>query len=79
MSNVEHRFRVLGVSLLGATPIGVRLGSVLAGALASAVLVRISGTLGGDRAALRAAAIIACMPSIEASDRKWCVMSGEVR
>lgn len=52
----------LGTALIGATPLGVRLGSVLAGALASLVLVRISGTIGGDRARLRAAAIIACMP-----------------
>ncbi|HMA03039.1 MAG: ArnT family glycosyltransferase [Gemmatimonas sp.] len=51
-----------GTLVLGATPIGVRLCTLLAGALASAVLVRISGTLGGDRAMLRAAAIIACMP-----------------
>lgn len=51
-----------GTFVLGATPIGVRLGSVLAGALASAVLVRTSGAFGGDRARLRAAAIIACMP-----------------
>jgi len=52
----------LGTLVLGATPLGVRLGSVLAGALASLVLVRMSGALGGDRARLRAAAIIACMP-----------------
>ena len=51
-----------GTLVLGATPLGVRIGSVLAGALASAVLVRLSGTLGGARAMLRAAAIIACMP-----------------
>jgi 4-amino-4-deoxy-L-arabinose transferase-like glycosyltransferase len=51
-----------GTLLLGATPLGVRIGSVLAGALASAVLVRLSGTLGGARAMLRAAAIITCMP-----------------
>ena len=51
-----------GTIVLGATPIGVRLCSVFAGALASAVLVRISGSFGGDRARLRAAAIIACMP-----------------
>lgn len=51
-----------GTIVLGATPIGVRLCSVLAGALASAVLVRISGAIGGDRARLRAAAIIAYMP-----------------
>jgi hypothetical protein len=52
----------IGTMLLGATSIGVRLGSVLAGALASAVLVRVADALGGDRAMLRAAVIIACMP-----------------
>jgi 4-amino-4-deoxy-L-arabinose transferase-like glycosyltransferase len=51
-----------GTLVLGATPLGVRAASVLGGALASAVLVRVSGALGGDRARLRAAAIIACMP-----------------
>jgi 4-amino-4-deoxy-L-arabinose transferase-like glycosyltransferase len=51
-----------GTLLFGATPIGVRLGSVLAGAVASVVLARVAGALGGDRAMLRAAAIIACMP-----------------
>jgi 4-amino-4-deoxy-L-arabinose transferase-like glycosyltransferase len=51
-----------GTLVLWATPLGVRIGSVLAGALASVVLVRASGALGGDRAMLRAAAIIACMP-----------------
>lgn len=52
----------LGTSVLGATALGVRIDSVLAGALASVVLVRLAGALGGDRAMLRAAAIIACMP-----------------
>ena len=52
----------LGAALLGATPMGVRMGCVLAGALASLVLVRIAGSLAGDRARLRAAAIIASMP-----------------
>jgi 4-amino-4-deoxy-L-arabinose transferase-like glycosyltransferase len=52
----------LGTTALGATALGVRIGSVLAGALASFVLVRIAGALGGDRAMPRAAAIIACMP-----------------
>ena len=51
-----------GTLVLGATPLGVRIGSVVAGAFASAVLVRLSGALAGDRAMLRAAAIIACMP-----------------
>jgi hypothetical protein len=52
----------LGTMLLGATPLGVRIGSVVAGAIASAVLVRVAGTLGGEAAMLRAAAMIACMP-----------------
>ena len=52
----------LGTMVLGATPIGVRIGSVVAGAIASAVLVRVAGGLGGDRAMLRAASMIACMP-----------------
>ncbi len=51
-----------GTTFFGATPLGVRIGSVLEGALASLIVVRMSGVLGGDRAALRAAAIIACMP-----------------
>jgi 4-amino-4-deoxy-L-arabinose transferase-like glycosyltransferase len=51
-----------GTLLFGATPFGVRIGSVVAGALASAVLVRTAGAFGGDRAMPRAAAIIACMP-----------------
>jgi len=51
-----------GTLLFGATPIGVRVASVLAGAVASVVLIRTAGELGGDRAMLRAAAIIACMP-----------------
>jgi len=51
-----------GAALLGDTALGVRLGCVLAGVLASIVLVWIAGELGGARARLRAAAIIGCMP-----------------
>lgn len=51
-----------GIALLGATTLGVRLGSVIAGALASVILVRVARSLGGDRNSFRAAAIIACMP-----------------
>jgi len=51
-----------GTALLGDTALGVRLGCVLAGALASIVVVWIAGEMGGDRARLRAAAILACMP-----------------
>jgi 4-amino-4-deoxy-L-arabinose transferase-like glycosyltransferase len=51
-----------GTVVLGTTPLGVRLGPLLAGALASVAIVRAAGSLGGDAARLRAAAIIACMP-----------------
>ncbi|MGH7622499.1 MAG: glycosyltransferase family 39 protein, partial [Gemmatimonadaceae bacterium] len=51
-----------GTWLFGATTIGVRAGSLLASAAASLVIVRLSGSLGGGRAMLRAAWIIACMP-----------------
>ena len=52
----------LGTALLGDTALGVRAGCVLTGALASLVLVWIAGEMGGDRARLRAAAMLACMP-----------------
>ncbi|HXT48981.1 MAG TPA: glycosyltransferase family 39 protein [Gemmatimonadaceae bacterium] len=52
----------LGTLALGATPLGVRIGSLVAGGAASLVIVRVSGSLGGDRAMLRAAWIIACLP-----------------
>jgi 4-amino-4-deoxy-L-arabinose transferase-like glycosyltransferase len=52
----------LGTAMLGVTPLGVRIGSVLAGALASLVIVRIASSMGGERAMPRAAWIIACMP-----------------
>ncbi|HEV7706534.1 MAG TPA: glycosyltransferase family 39 protein [Gemmatimonadaceae bacterium] len=51
-----------GTALLGDTALGVRLGCVLAGALASVVLVWVAGEMGGDRARPRAAAMLACMP-----------------
>ena len=51
-----------GTALLGDTALGVRLGCVLAGALASIVLVWIAGEMGGGRARFRAAAMLACMP-----------------
>jgi 4-amino-4-deoxy-L-arabinose transferase-like glycosyltransferase len=64
---LDHPFGIalvtrLGTAIFGATTFGVRAGSVLAGAVASVVVVRIAGSLGGARAMLRAAAIIACMP-----------------
>lgn len=52
----------LGTLAFGATPLGVRAASVLAGAAASLVIVLVAGRLGGDRAMQRAAWIIACMP-----------------
>jgi 4-amino-4-deoxy-L-arabinose transferase-like glycosyltransferase len=54
-----------GIALLGDTALGIRLGCVLAGALASIVLVWIAGEMGGNRARLRAAAIIGCMPLMQ--------------
>ena len=51
-----------GTLAFGTTAIGVRAGALLAGAVASLIIVRLSGTLGGDSAMLRAAWIIACMP-----------------
>ena len=64
---LDHPFGIavlvrVGTALFGATPLGVRAGSVLAGAAASLVVVRLAGTLGGARAMRRAAWIIACMP-----------------
>jgi len=56
-----------GTALLGDTPLGVRAGCVLAGALASLVLVWIAGEMGDDRARLRAAAMLACMPLTQIS------------
>lgn len=52
----------LGTLSLGATPLGVRAGSLLAGAAASLVIVRVAGVMGEDRAMLRAAWIVAFMP-----------------
>jgi 4-amino-4-deoxy-L-arabinose transferase-like glycosyltransferase len=52
----------LGTTLAGDTALGVRLGCLLAGALASIVLMWIAGEMGDDRARLRAAAMLACMP-----------------
>jgi 4-amino-4-deoxy-L-arabinose transferase-like glycosyltransferase len=51
-----------GVTLFGVTPLGVRAGAVLAGWLATLCLVLITRRLAGDSAALRAAAVVTCMP-----------------
>jgi 4-amino-4-deoxy-L-arabinose transferase-like glycosyltransferase len=64
---LDHPFGIAllvrpGTALIGATAFGVRAGSLLAGAAASLVIVRLASTLGGARAMLRAAWIIACMP-----------------
>ncbi len=55
----------MSTALLGDSALGVRLGCVVAGTLASIVLVWIAGELGGDRARLRAAAMLACMPLMQ--------------
>lgn len=51
-----------GVALFGVTPLGVRFLPVFGGWIASLLLVMLAGRLGGGRAALRAAIIIACVP-----------------
>jgi hypothetical protein len=51
-----------GVALFGVTPFGVRVFSVLAGFTACCLMVSMARRLGGDAAALRAAAILACLP-----------------
>jgi len=52
----------LGTDLLGATPLGVRLGSVCAGWAASLCLVLLARRLAGGRAAVVAAIALCCMP-----------------
>jgi 4-amino-4-deoxy-L-arabinose transferase-like glycosyltransferase len=52
----------LGTVLFGATPVGVRVGSVAAGTVAALAIVLLAGALGGDRAMLRAALLTACIP-----------------
>ncbi|MFL5560699.1 MAG: ArnT family glycosyltransferase [Gemmatimonadaceae bacterium] len=53
-----------GTSLLGATPLGVRLGTLLAGTGAIAGVVAIARRLGGEDAALRAAILLLCTPLV---------------
>jgi 4-amino-4-deoxy-L-arabinose transferase-like glycosyltransferase len=52
----------VGTALLGATPLGIRLAPVLAGSATAVLMAAIARHLAGDRAALLAAAIVACMP-----------------
>lgn len=51
-----------GTALVGVTPLGVRLGAVIAGWGTSICLVLLARRLAGNDAALRAAVIISCMP-----------------
>ena len=51
-----------GVALFGVSTLGVRFWPVVAGWLASVLLVLLARRLGGDRVALRTAVIIACVP-----------------
>lgn len=51
-----------GTTLLGDTVLGVRLLSVLGGTVAAFALMLLARRLGGDRAALHAAIILACLP-----------------
>jgi len=51
-----------GVALFGVSALGVRFWPVVAGWLASVLLVLLARRLGGDRVALRTAVIVACLP-----------------
>lgn len=52
----------IGTGVAGVTPLGVRLGSVIAGVVAAFFLCAAARRLAGDRAALAAAVIFAVMP-----------------
>ncbi len=52
----------LGTSIAGVSPLGVRLGSILAGWLASLFTILIARRIGGPTAALRAAVIMSVLP-----------------
>ncbi len=51
-----------GTALLGDTALGVRLLSVVGGTLAALAVMLLARRLGGDRSALHAAIILACLP-----------------
>ena len=51
-----------GTTLLGATPLGIRLGSILAGWLASLATITIARRLGDASTALRAAIVMSVLP-----------------
>ena len=51
-----------GTTLFGATPVGVRFGSILAGWVASIATIAIARRLADDQAALRAAVLISVLP-----------------
>ncbi len=58
---IAHLIRA-GTAIAGATPLGVRLGAVVAGWVTSLCLVLLARRLSDDSGALRAAVIITCMP-----------------
>jgi 4-amino-4-deoxy-L-arabinose transferase-like glycosyltransferase len=58
---IAHLIRA-GTSIAGVTPLGVRLGAVVAGWLTSLFLVLLARRLSDGAGALRAAVIITCMP-----------------
>lgn len=53
-----------GSAPLGATPLGIRLGTIAAGAGATACVVAIARRIGGDAAGLRAALLLLCVPLV---------------
>ncbi len=55
-------FIAAGAALLGDTALGVRLFSVLGGSVAALAIALLARRIAGDRAALHAAAVLACLP-----------------
>ena len=53
-----------GTHLFGTTPLGIRLGTLVAGAGATAFVVAIARRIGGDAAELRAALLLLCVPLV---------------
>jgi hypothetical protein len=51
-----------GTALIGPSAIGIRIGGIVAGGLASLAVIVLARRIGGDPAALRASIVLACMP-----------------
>ena len=57
---------LIGIGGWSATPLGIRIGPVLAGFVLTLATAAIARRIGGDRAALRVAVIMSCVPLIAA-------------